>query len=227
MTDILAFGAHPDDIEIAMGGTLTKFKDEGCSVGLVHLTNGEPTPKGTPEMREAESQKSYQALGADFKITLDMPNRYLFDSVENRTKVAEVIREHRPKIMFAHYWDDQHPDHIAAFKIAHHARFHAKLTKTDMKFEPYFPPKIYYFMAVHLRFAFKPSFIVGLSEDQFNRKVAALTCYQSQFDWIPGSRAYERITSGNHYFGALIGQPYGEPFITKEEIAITSVKQLF
>ena len=227
MTDILAFGAHPDDIEIAMGGTIIKFKDAGYSVGLVHLTNGEPTPNGSPEIRKAESEKAYQGLGADFRLTLDMPNRYLLDSVENRTKVAEVIREHRPKIIFVHYWDDQHPDHIAAHQIAHNARFYAKLTKSDMKFEPYFPPKIYYFMAVHLRFAFEPSFIVGFSEEQYQRKIQALKSYQSQFDWAPGSQVYNRVTAGNSYFGTLIRQPYGEPFITKEEVAISNVEQLF
>ena len=227
MTDILAFGAHPDDIEIAMGGAIVKFKDAGYSVGLVHLTNGEPTPKGSLKIRKTESEKASNALGADFRLTLDMPNRYLFDSVENRTKVAELIREHRPKIIFAHYWDDQHPDHIAAHQIAHNARFYAKLTKTDMKFGPWFPPKIYYFMAVHLRFAFEPSLIVGLSEDQFQRKVEALKSYQSQFDWAPGSQIYDRVTAGCNYFGSLIRQPYGEPFITKEEVAISNVEQLF
>ncbi len=114
-----------------MGATVAGMVRLGMRVAIVDLTNGEPTPYGTPETRAAESAEAARVLGAE-RRTLALPNRYLFDTVEARTMVAEVLRELRPRLLFAPYPTDAHPDHIAASAIAVAARFYAKFTKTDM-----------------------------------------------------------------------------------------------
>ena len=97
MVDVISIGAHPDDVEIAMGGAVAKMVSRGLTVGILDLTDGEPTPAGSPEIRAREAKRAAEVLGVEWRITLDMPNRALFDSVENRGAVAAVLREHRPK----------------------------------------------------------------------------------------------------------------------------------
>ena len=136
--DAMCIGAHPDDVEIGMGATVAGMVRRGMKVVIVDLTNGEPTPHGTPEKRAAESAEAARILGAE-RRTLTQRNRYLFDTVEARTELAEVIREYRPRMLFVPYADDTHPDHIAASSIAVAARFYSKFTKTEMSGEPFFP----------------------------------------------------------------------------------------
>ncbi|MGB9553392.1 MAG: PIG-L family deacetylase, partial [bacterium] len=125
---ILTIGAHPDDVEIGMGGTIAALKDKGHEVTILDLTDGEPTPTGSREVRLKESQEAAKILGVDRRITLDLPNRFLLDTIENRLKVAQVIREIKPEAIFLHYWTDAHPDHRAACQLCEAARFYAKLT---------------------------------------------------------------------------------------------------
>ncbi len=138
---VLAIGAHPDDVEIGMGGTIAALVAAGHRVTILDLTNGEPTPMGSPERRRAESEEAARVLGVARRITLGLPNRYLEDTVENRTAVAEVIREVRPELLFIPYWVDAHPDHVAAERLSEAARFYAKLTKTEMRGEPFYPAR--------------------------------------------------------------------------------------
>ena len=224
MGDVIAIGAHPDDVEIAMGGTVAKMVRRGLKVGILDLTDGEPTPVGSPEIRAKEKKRAAEVLGVEWRITLDMPNRSLFDSVENRPKVAAVLREHRPKAIVCHHWDDAHPDHIEAHKLCVAARFYGKLTKTDMPGEPHYVPHIFFFGLMHLQYAFKPSFIIAVEEQDFQKKVEALRCYESQGaarTWLDRLRTY------NGYFGGLIGRPYGEPFVSKVELGLDSLENLF
>ena len=116
-----------------MGGTIARLVQQGHRLTLLDLTNGEPTPTGTPERRKAESEAAAQVLGVHRRMTLPLPNRYLVDTVENRVAVAEVIRETRPDVLFIPYWVDAHPDHVAAERVSEAARFYAKLTKTEMR----------------------------------------------------------------------------------------------
>lgn len=221
MYDIIAVGAHPDDVEIGMGGTVAGLVRRGSSVLVVDLTDGEPTPFGTREIRAAESRAAADALGAD-RVTLTLKNRELFDTVEARTMLAEVIREHRPRMLFAPYPIDSHPDHVAAAAICEAARFYGKFVKTEMPGEPHFVPRLYHYFAVHLRMVAKPSFIVDVSED-LPRKLEALAAYESQFaanernagvlDWVRGQAAV---------WGGAIGKAAGEPFLSREEIGVSS-----
>ncbi|MHB1340494.1 MAG: PIG-L family deacetylase [Coriobacteriia bacterium] len=226
MFDIVCVGAHPDDVEIGMGATVAGMVRQGLRVGVVDLTNGEPTPHGTPEIRAGESALAARVLGVE-RRTLDLPNRYLFDTLEARTALAEVFREWRPAIVFAPYPTDAHPDHIAASSIAVAARFYAKFTKTEMSGAPHHPAKLYHYVAVHLALHVKPSFVIAAEPGDLDLKIEALRAYQSQFsvnEKNAGIIATMDRLAG--YWGGLIGAPAGEPFFSPEETGIRSITDL-
>ncbi len=159
MLDLLVVSPHPDDAELGMAGAILKCKAEGLMVGVLDLTNGEPTPRGTPEIRARETAEATKILGLDWRENLGLPNRSLEATLEARAKLAGVFRQTRPRWIFAPYWVDAHPDHVAATELIEAARFWSKLTKTDMPGEPYYPERIYYYYCVHLRLIPQPAFI--------------------------------------------------------------------
>jgi bacillithiol biosynthesis deacetylase BshB1 len=225
MADVVAVGAHPDDVEIGMGATAAKMAREGLDVLLVDLTDGEPTPRGTHETRMKEALASAAALGVR-RLTLDLPNRELFDTVKARRTLAEVLRRERPHTVFAPYPMDSHPDHIAASAIVEAARFYAKFVKSDMSGEPHYPGRLYHYWAVHLRVLEKPSFIVEVGKD-LPAKMNALRCYESQFvvnERNAGVLKWVEVQAGS--WGALIGADAGEPFYGREQIGVRSVTDL-
>ena len=136
LVDVLAFGAHPDDVEIAMGGTLLSLKSQGAKIVVCHLTDGEPTPYGNHKTRLKEAEKAARVLKMDDYLILPLKNRELQDTLPARRKVAEVIRRFRPTMVFAPYWVDAHPDHWNGCQLVEAARFWAKLVKTNMKGDP-------------------------------------------------------------------------------------------
>jgi N-acetylglucosamine malate deacetylase 1 len=225
LCEALCIGAHPDDGEIGMGGTVAKMVREGARVVIVDLTNGEPTPHGTPEKRAEESARAAAVLGVE-RRTLTQPNRYLFDTVEARTELAEVMREFRPRTIFVPYAEDSHPDHIAASRIAVAARFYAKFTHTDMRGEPFFPERVYRYMAVHMRVVAEPSFIVDVTRD-LPRKLEALAAYESQFSGNPANAGVIDLVAGQAAMWGAVGRvEAGEPFFALEPLAIRSVTDL-
>lgn len=223
--NVLAIGPHPDDVEIAMGGTVLVLRAAGHDVTICDLTNGEPTPVGTPERRAREAAEAAAQLGVR-RITLEFPNRYLQDTVENRNRVAEVIRSVRPNLLFVPYWVDAHPDHIAAAALAEAARFYGKLTKTSIPGEPFYPPRVVHFIGTHYRLHVRPSFIVDISA-HLETKMAAVAVYASQFGPERGNEAIlDEIRTWASYFGSLIGTQYGEPFVLREEVGLRGLDQL-
>jgi bacillithiol biosynthesis deacetylase BshB1 len=226
MVDILVVGAHPDDAEMSMGGSILLFKEKGFKVGVVDLTNGEPTPFGSVKKRLRERDGAGKLLGLDERITLDLPNRQVEANLEARRKLAEVIRKLRPTVIFGHWRVDAHPDHMAASQIIQDARFTAKLTKTDMKGEPHFPSKLYYHQANHLRVVIKPAFILDITK-QLDRKLKACACYNSQFH-TKERKAYlkSRLTEMAAYNGGLIGCRYGEAFYCDEVVGLSDLHNL-
>ncbi|MHB9003327.1 MAG: bacillithiol biosynthesis deacetylase BshB1 [Coriobacteriia bacterium] len=225
MLDALCIGAHPDDVEIGMGGTVAGMVRRGKSVAILDLTDGEPTPFGAIELRAAEARAAAATLGVE-RITLDMPNRYLFDSAEARQKVAGVIRRLRPRILFVPFPEDSHPDHIAANSIAEAARFYAKFTKTDMPGEPHYPARVYRYMAVHARLIREPSFIVDISAD-LNTKMEALGCYDSQFTANPANQGVlASVAETAAMWGSTARVAAGEPFFSVEPVAVLEVEGL-
>ena len=226
MIDAMCIGAHPDDVEIGMGASVAKMVREGMEVAIVDLTHGEPTPRGTVERRATEASKAASILGAE-RRTLSQPNRYLFDTVEARTELAECIRDLKPRILFVPYAEDAHPDHIAAASIATAARFYAKFTKTEMSGERHYPVRMYRYMAVHLSLVVEPSFILGVEEQDLQRKLDALRAYESQFGEnennagiIPMMEQLARM------WGSRAGCAAGEPFYAIEPVGIESMSAL-
>ena len=140
--DYLVVAPHPDDAELGMGGTIVRLVRAGWRVGIVDLTSGEPTPHGDPGKRRTETEAATKILGIAHRENAGLVNRELESTIPARIKLAEVYRRLRPRVVFVPYWRDAHPDHLAATRLAVEARFHAKLTKTGMAGEPYYPPRL-------------------------------------------------------------------------------------
>ena len=221
MADIMAVGAHPDDVEIAAGGTLLKMRAAGYSILICCATNGEPTPRGSVERRLAEARASADLLGAELRI-LDMPNRYLLDTLQNRRALATVIRQARPKILLCPYPGGDHPDHRAVSALTDAARFYAKLTSDDFEGrpwpgEPYWVPRQYYYLNLGMQFQqVQPSFIVDCSEFA-EEKRRLLACYTSQLGGDLIDRAMQ------DHWGIKIGAAYGEAFWSRHPVAVESL----
>jgi len=225
MADVVCVGAHPDDVEIGMGGTVATLVSRGADVLIVDLTDGEPTPHGTHQRRMVEAAAAAAALGCR-RVTLELPNRSLFDSVEARTAFAEVLRTERPEVLFVPYPEDAHPDHRAASQIAEAARFWAKLTKTTMRGEPHYPARVYRYMAVHLRLVREPSFLIDIS-DALPAKLAALEAYRSQFGENPGNADVLALVERTARSWGDIARTYAaEPFFALEPPVVGSVLEL-
>ncbi len=217
--DVIAVSPHPDDAEIGCGGTLTQLAEK-YSVGIVDLTNGEPTPfNDDPEIRIKESLEAARILGIK-RILLDLPNRKLMDSINARIALAKIFRQTKPKIVIGMQGmtPQASPDHYQSQLIFDAATFYSRLSKWEHHFEGLPPWRIkhvfYYFTARELNLAPHPlQFIMDISE-QFEIKKQSLLAYKSQFkahpsynppiiDWIEGM---------GRYFGSLIGCKYGEIF---------------
>ena len=226
--DILVIAPHPDDAELGMGGAIMRFLDEGLRVGILDLTSGEPTPFGTPEKRKSETSEATKILGVPWRQNLGLPNRSLEPTLEARAKLAGVIRTTRPRWLFAPFWEDSHPDHVAATQLVEAARFWAKLTKTEMPGTPFHPERIYNYYCVHLKMAPQPAFILDISP-YWERKLAAIECFHSQF--IEG-RSTEpptflaRLHDEAAFWGKTIGVAYGEPFQCREPLGLRSCQTL-
>jgi len=228
MLNILVVSPHPDDAELGMAGAILKFKAEGLAVGVLDLPSGEPTPFGSPEVRAKETAAATAILQLDWRENLDLPNRSLEPTVAARAKLAGVFRQTRPRWVFAPYWIDAHPDHVAATQLIEAARFWSKLTKTDLPGHPHYPERIYYYYCVHLRLVSQPAFVLDISE-YWEQKRAAIECYRSQF--IEGRPQesptfVEQLRDQAATWGWSIGVRYGEPFASREPIGLTSMKAL-
>ncbi len=226
MLNILVVSPHPEDVELGMGGSILKFTEAGGQVSIVDLTGGEPFSPENLEMRKRGSIKASRILGIEERITLDFSNRYLQDGIEIRQELAEIIRKIEPEILFAPYWIDDHPDHIAASKICEAARFYGKLAKMEIKGKPFYVKKIFYYVPSPLKQNIKPSFLMDISKF-IDMKIELIRCYESQFDSSPeDQQMVEEILNANRYWGSLIGTEFAEPFISKEELGIKDIEAL-
>lgn len=227
MVDILAVGTHPDDIELGAGAAVAALIRQGKNVAALDLTSGEPTPHGTPELRRAETARAGEILGLTQRLNLGLPNRWLRDTEEGRIAIAEVYRQLKPKVLLLPYWEDAHPDHVAASEMAQAARFIAKYTKTEMKGEPYYVPRVFFYFCIHLKKLITPSFVFDVS-DTLEIKLQAVAAYHSQFyagGKERGDDLIARLRAQAGYFGGLINARYGEPFYAREELGVRSFDQ--
>jgi|TARA_B110000116_G_C16778787_1_gene557191 bacillithiol biosynthesis deacetylase BshB1 len=225
MTNILVVGPHPDDQEIGMGGTIAKFANEGHNVLLLDMTSGEPTPHGSPEIRAKEAAAAAGILGVN-RTTVNLPNRYVEHSIPARHAVAAVIREHQAEIIFAPYFEDAHPDHVATTRIVEDARFDAKLTKIDLAGDPIYPKWLFYYYCSHLRIVPNPSFLIDTT-NYATRKRDAIVAYESQFVIPENNRLIvDWIVAQDKYFGGRMRTETAEPFFTREPIGLSDLKSL-
>jgi N-acetylglucosamine malate deacetylase 1 len=234
----LAFGAHPDDVELACGATLLKIMSEGQSVAVCDLTRGEMGTLGSPETRRTESDTATKLMGYSRRITLDLGDSRLFHTEENITEIIRVIRKFRPTVVFANSPDERHPDHIKASKLVTEACYYAGLqqlvtTMNGNTQEPYRPVHLlYYIQFKHL----EPDFIVDISET-FEASRKGVLAFSSQFyqegttekpktminrrEFLTGLEARAR------YFGEQIGANYGEGFKLAGTLGIKSFTGIF
>jgi bacillithiol biosynthesis deacetylase BshB1 len=226
--DYLVIAPHPDDAELGCGGTILLLQAEGARVGVLDLTDGEPTPHGSKEIRRRETDAATAILGLAWRGNLGLPNRCLVADLDARARLAGAIRELRPRVLFAPYWEDAHPDHVAASALVDAARFWAKLTKTDLPGQPCYPQRIIAYFSIHLRIHPRPSFVLDVTA-HIERKMQAVACYRSQF--IEGRPTtpptlLDDLRDRARYWGWAIGAGYGEPFVCREEIGLRSLRDL-
>ncbi len=226
--DVLVIAPHPDDAELGMAGAILRLRSEGWRVGVLDLTDGEPTPHGSRELRARETERATQILGLDWRGNLGLPNRCLEPTLAARRQLATVIRQRRPRWLFAPYWVDAHPDHVAATELVEAARFWAKLSNTEMPGEPHHPERLYHYYCVHLRSAIQPAFVLDISA-YWEQKRAAIASYRSQF--ITGRPCepptfLDRLRDEAAYWGKTIGVHYGEPFACREPLGLKSMQTL-
>jgi N-acetylglucosamine malate deacetylase 1 len=219
--DALVIAAHPDDAEIGVGGTLAMLSAAGKKSAIVDLTDGEPTPHGSPEIRAKESIKATEILGVTNRINLGLKNRELFDNVEARKKIASTLREYRPNVLFLPYGEDAHPDHVATYQLGTAARFYSKFVKSDLTGEPWHPKRVFYYFGFHLRNKITPSFIVSI-DAHMEAKMNAIKAYSSQFVVHEKNQGVlNDIEADNRYWGTKIHSKYGEPFVSDEHLRVT------
>jgi N-acetylglucosamine malate deacetylase 1 len=216
--DVVAVAPHPDDLEILCGGTLAKLVRQGYRVGIFDLTTGEPTPRGSEEIREQEAAAAKKILGVQVRVPIGLPNRVLMDTPEHRFKLATAFRQYRPSVVIAAFGRTPaaSPDHYQGGLLTEAARFYSQLTKWDDRFEGTAPYRV-----PHLVYAPFPSdaedrnwhstFVIDITETM-ETKLEAIRAYRSQFDDERFDKVEHYVTSANGFVGARCGFLYGELF---------------
>ena len=225
--DVIAVGAHPDDIEIACGGTLASLVDAGYKVGIIDLTDGEPTPLSPgPDVRMAEAKAAGETLGVHVRTLLHLTNRRLFDSFEARVKLAIEFRKHRPQVVIG--LGDKtpmaSPDHWQAMLITDAAVFYSRLTKWDEQFDnlpPHIIPRqLYCMLGAPLAGSPNPGgqIVVDISH-ALARKLAAIRCYKTQFP-PEKEHLFERVDAADRYLGRSAGVVAAEMLISPRPVVM-------
>jgi N-acetylglucosamine malate deacetylase 1 len=225
--DLIAVGAHPDDVEIACGGTLARLARKGYAVGIVDLTDGEPTPHSPgPDVRLAEADRAAEVLGVSKRINLNLPNRRLFDDFGARVALAKVFRRHRPKVVigFGGKTVLASPDHYQAMLITDAAVFYSRLTKWDEHFDGLpthtVANQLSFPIALHgLDLPEASGYIIADIGPTLDVKLEAIRCYQTQF---PASKAgiFRAVETMNRYHGLTAGFEAGELFMTYRSVGV-------
>ena len=227
---VLAFGAHPDDVELGCGGTLAKLVKQGHSVGIVDLTEGEMASRGTVADRYRESEQARIILGARFRVNLKIPDAGIEVRKDYQERVIQVLRKTKPQLVFLPYFQDRHPDHQHASELITEACFYSGLGKILPDLPPHRPMRLVYYP---MTYEFTPSFVVDITEE-FSTKLKALQAYRSQFfnpDW-PGKNTFvsskwfmEAVEFKARHYGWLAGVQYGEPFYIRETLVLNDIME--
>lgn len=226
--DILAFGAHPDDVELGAGGILAKHVDFGYRVGIIDLTRGE-RGMGTPEERVKEADRAGRILGLVLRENLGLPDRGITLDETSRMKVIDAIRRHQPRILLAPYWDDLHPDHVLTSRLVRESFFDARISSLVTAHPPWTPQAVFYYFINDVT---SPSLIVDVSQ-QYDRKEASLLAHATQFGTMgPGSETrvmqdlLYKIRSRDQHFGSLVGGKFGEGLVSRERLKVSDLFNL-
>lgn len=232
--DVLAFGAHSDDVELGAGGTLLAMKRVGMTVGIVSLTKGEMNSRASVDTIKKEAEAAAKALDIDAREFLDLGDTRIEDSYENRLKVADIIRKYKPRIVLAPFFEDRHLDHSVSGKLVKSSNIYCRLKKLKSKFPPH-GPNVFLFYLLQVKNSVPPTLVVDVSED-YERKQCAIKCYKSQFSENAAQQGIIPIGIGDYlfhiqsrdrYYGSLINSKYGEAFVSEEPLKIRDFQGLF
>jgi bacillithiol biosynthesis deacetylase BshB1 len=230
--DILAIAAHRDDVELTCAGTLLKAVDAGYRTGILDLTAGETGTRGSANLRAEEADKATRILGVAERRNAGLPDARLENSNETRRAIVQQIRHFAPRVVILPFPVGRHPDHRIASELGRDACYLAGLARYDADGTPHRPHKVLYALS-YREDPVKPTFVVDISP-QFERKLAAIRCYASQFDgakaageiFPTGQDLYSLVATQNAHYGSLIRKRFGEPFFTHETLEIEDVVQL-
>ena len=228
--DVMVCAAHPDDAELAMGGTIARFTSDGFSVGIIDLTRGEMGTRGSADTRQKEALEAAKILKTSIRENLLIPDGDIEISNGNIRKVVMLMRKYKPKIVFAPYFKDRHPDHISASKLIKRAMFVSGLEKIktsegEIAQRAYRPAKLFYYMQTY---TFEPSFIVDIS-NFVETKMKSVWAYTTQFHnpesdepetFISSPEFIDYVDARAKYYGFQISKKFGEPFYCEEKIEL-------
>ncbi|KFE97727.1 GlcNAc-PI de-N-acetylase [Chryseobacterium formosense] len=228
--DILAFGAHPDDVELGCGGTIAKLISEGKTCAIVDLTRGELGTRGTDLTRKKEATEAAKILGVSARENLGLKDGFLVNSEEYQMEIVKMVRKYRPEIVLANAIDDRHPDHAKGAKLVSDACFLAGLRKIETVLdrenqEVWRPKHIFHYIQWK---NIEPEFVIDIS-DHLDKKIEACMAFKTQF-YDPTSKEpetpitskdfYESLTYRAQDLGRLSGVTYAEGFTTEKLIAL-------
>jgi bacillithiol biosynthesis deacetylase BshB1 len=236
--DILAFGVHPDDIELSCAGTLLVEKKRGKKVGIIDLTRGELGTRGTAETREEEAGNSAKILGVDVRDNLEMADAFFRNDEENQRKIITALRKYQPEIVLCNAPEDRHPDHGRSAKLVADATFLAGLRKIetfDGKIKQEIWKPSYVFNYVQDQY-FTPTFVIDIS-DVIDTKIEAIKAFKTQFfsgglndkepqTYISTPEFLESVINRSKMYGKMIGVKHAEGYISKKMIGINSFDAL-
>ena len=230
--DILAIAAHRDDVELSCAGTLLKAVDAGYRTGILDLTAGESGSRGSAKLRAEEAERAAEILGVLERRNAELPDAHLHNTDEARRAIVQQIRYFAPQVVILPFPVGRHPDHRIASELGRDACYLAGLSRYEAEGAPHRPHKLLYALA-YREDPIKPTFVVDISS-QFERKLAAIKCYGSQFDgakaageiFPTGQDLYSLVAVQNAHYGSLIRTQYGEPFFTHETMKVDDVLRL-
>ncbi|MBO98096.1 MAG: bacillithiol biosynthesis deacetylase BshB1 [Flavobacteriales bacterium] len=229
--DILAFGAHPDDVELGCGGTIIKEVENGKKVGIIDLTLGELGTRGNVEKRKQESKKANKILGIEIRENMCFKDGFFENTEKNKIELIKKIRCYRPKIVLTNALSDRHPDHPRSSQLTIDACFLSGLSKINTNQEVYRPEAIYHYIQFN---SITPDFVVDIT-NQIDKKIEAVKCYASQF-YNPHSNEKETIISTKSFLDSVkyrakdLGRQtkcmYAEAFIAHQLPKVNSIFDL-
>lgn len=230
--DVLAIAAHPDDVELTCGGTLLKMAEKGYKTGILDLTAGEMGTRGSPETRAKEAAAAAKVLQVVYRGNLGIPDSDVQPNRENKLKLAQKIRELRPRTVILPYWEARHPDHYHGSALGYEGCFLAGLKQLPLAGEPYRPFKIVYAASFE---GMPPTFIVDITR-QYDSRRRAILAYGSQFRPAKSEKKQKvylaideldpKMDLLARHYGQMIGVKYGEPFLQKELICVDDIVAL-